>query len=315
MRVLSLFSGIGGFDLALRGLATETFFSEIEPSSVDVFQRHFPDAVALGDVRSIDWDRVGQIDLIVGGSPCTDVSVAAALRPESERNVRGLGGERSSLIVQYLDAIRRYPDAHFILENVSSMGRANREQFDKIVRAAAGDREVYQTEIDGSLFTGVQRRRIFWTSWPVAPLPAATDILWQKALVPLEKTVGWEHSEKALAYMDRRVKGGRTHWDFGFHQDTDRAVGRTLTSAIHKCAPYNVIVDRRSDPPIVRKMLPEELETMMGFPTGWTSIGESDKKIANTHRYKQLGNAVVPAVIAHILSTHPGVPSSSSLEH
>ena len=66
MRVLSLFSGIGGFDLALRGRAKETFFSEIEPSSVDVFQRHFPEATSLGDVRSIDWDAVGPIDLVVG---------------------------------------------------------------------------------------------------------------------------------------------------------------------------------------------------------------------------------------------------------
>ena len=259
----------------------------------------------MGDVRGVNWDTIGPIDLIVGGSPCTDVSSAAALRPRSERNQRGLAGQRSSLVAYFLDAVVRYPEAHFILENVSSMGRSTRDEFDRIVREAAGVREVHCVELDGAVFTRVKRRRVFWTTWPVAPLPAQTKVPWQQALAPLEQVSGFEHSEKAIAYMHRRVKGGRSHWDFGFHQDTARDVAQTLTSNLSRCAPYNVLIDRRVAPPLVRKMLPQEIEIMMGFPRGWTATGASGKKIARTHRYKQLGNAVVPAVISHVMSTCP----------
>ena len=307
MHVLSLFSGIGGFDLALHDQTTSIQFSEIEPSSADVFLKHFPEATPLGDVRKIDWSAIRPVDFIVAGSPCTDVSSAATLRPKDK--VRGLQGDKSSLLTYFLEAIETFPAAHFILENVKSMTTRTKQEFTRVISAAASGRPVYCNEIDACAFTGVHRKRIFWTSWPVGPVGDRTlgdaPPSWTDALLPVEDVRDWAHTDRGVAYMNRTVKGGRTHWDFNFHQDSDRATGRTLTSNLHKGVPYNVLIDRRVDPPLIRKMVPEELEVMMGFPRGWTRTGASGKRISNTQRYKMLGNSLVPQVICHLLASLP----------
>lgn len=53
------------------------------------------------------------------------------------------------------------------------------------------------------------------------------------------------HTEKAIDYMNRKTKDGRTHWDFEHHSDSDHDVSRCLTANMHKGVPYNVILDRR----------------------------------------------------------------------
>jgi site-specific DNA-cytosine methylase len=300
-RVLSLFSGIGGFDMAIKK-PSKTYFSEVDPKSVSVFKRHFPEAVALGDVTKIDWKALKGIDLIVGGSPCTDVSSGAFLR--SGGQVLGLQGSQSRLLSEFLRAIREFPRADFILENVSSMGKDNAAAFDALVKEAAGRRKVYRTEIDGANFTGVRRRRLFWTSWPVPDVGSCKSVKWQRSLLPVNNTSHLQHSAQAKEYMNRRVKGGRTHWDFGFHHDTDNQVAKTITAIMKLSAPYNVIIDRRSGKPVIRRLSPEEVESMMGFPKGWTKTGMDGEAISDTTRMKQLGNAVVPAVIHYILKSY-----------
>ena len=75
MRYVSLFSGIGGFELGIQKAFPDAQcvgFSEIEPRAVEVYGRRFPKHRALGDVARVMWDsaRDGPVDLIVAGSPC-----------------------------------------------------------------------------------------------------------------------------------------------------------------------------------------------------------------------------------------------------
>ncbi len=53
------------------------------------------------------------------------------------------------------------------------------------------------------------------------------------------------HTEKAIEYMNRKTKGGRTHWDFEHHSDSDHDASRCLTANMSKGVPYNVVLDRR----------------------------------------------------------------------
>jgi DNA (cytosine-5)-methyltransferase 1 len=77
---LSLFAGIGGFDLAAynAGLRFDKhFFSEVDDYAVKVFQKRFPDAIALGDVRNIRGTQLPNGEwIITGGFPCQDLSCA-----------------------------------------------------------------------------------------------------------------------------------------------------------------------------------------------------------------------------------------------
>jgi DNA (cytosine-5)-methyltransferase 1 len=102
--VLSLFSGIGGLDIAAEWAGMEIVaFCEIEPYAVKVLQRRWPDVPIFGDVCSLTRDtlvergiRSDDIDCIIGGFPCQPFSVAG--KRKGAKDERFLWGEFSRLI-------------------------------------------------------------------------------------------------------------------------------------------------------------------------------------------------------------------------
>lgn len=122
MRVLSLFDGVSCARVALdrAGLLVSAYLAcEIDPHAIKVSQRNFPDIQHLGDVRGVTQVD-GPIDLLIGGSPCTDLSIA-------KKNRQGLAGEHSSLFWEYVRIWRLVRPTWFVLENVASMPKADRD--------------------------------------------------------------------------------------------------------------------------------------------------------------------------------------------
>lgn len=98
MQVLDLFSGIGGFSLGLERAGMRTVaFSEIEPFCCSVLANHWPSVPNLGDVRAVGAEQIAaleaRIDVICGGFPCQDISVAG--------RSAGLAGADSGLWFEY----------------------------------------------------------------------------------------------------------------------------------------------------------------------------------------------------------------------
>lgn len=111
MRALDLFSGIGGFALAGESLGIETAaFCEIEPFAVNVLQKRFPGVPVFPDVRELGGDSVGGIDIVCGGYPCQDLSVAG--------RQAGLEGARSGLWFEMLRVVSELRPAYVLAENV-----------------------------------------------------------------------------------------------------------------------------------------------------------------------------------------------------
>jgi DNA (cytosine-5)-methyltransferase 1 len=77
-RLLSLFSGYGGLDLAVAELldADVIAHAEVDPAASRVLAHRFPGVPNLGDVTAVDWSSIGPVDVITGGFPCQDVSLA-----------------------------------------------------------------------------------------------------------------------------------------------------------------------------------------------------------------------------------------------
>ena len=97
MKVLDLFSGIGGFSLGLERAGMETVaFCEIEPFCQKVLAKHWPGVPIYDDVRQLNGERFGAVDLICGGYPCQPFSVAG--KRDGERDDRHLWPEFARLI-------------------------------------------------------------------------------------------------------------------------------------------------------------------------------------------------------------------------
>lgn len=155
---LSLFAGVGGIDLGLRAAGVPTVaFSELEAYPSAVMARHFPDAVALGDVTSADWSRAAGVRVIAGGFPCQDISLAGA--------GAGLDGERSGLWREYAAAIEALQPEGVLVENVAVLVSRG---LDRVL--ADMHRMGYDAEWDTIPAAAVGaphlRERLFIIAWP-----------------------------------------------------------------------------------------------------------------------------------------------------
>ena len=99
----SLFDGIGGFPLAaVRNGITPLWASEIEPFPIEVTKTHVPDMVHVGDITKLNGADLPPVDIICGGSPCQDLSVAGARA--------GLAGARSGLFMEQIRIVKEMRD-------------------------------------------------------------------------------------------------------------------------------------------------------------------------------------------------------------
>jgi len=115
LRVLDLFSGIGGPALGLE--ATQGFetvgFCEIDKKARQVLRKHWPNVPIVDDVKVLKGDAYGRVDVVCGGFPCQDISVAG--------KGRGLSGERSGLWFEMLRIIEEATPKWAIIENVAAL--------------------------------------------------------------------------------------------------------------------------------------------------------------------------------------------------
>lgn len=160
MRFVSLFAGVGGFDLGLELAGHECIAQvEIDKHCRQVLDRHWPDVPKHDDVRSaIEFaDRVGLVgrtDLVCGGFPCQDVSVAGKRA--------GLAGERTGLFWDALAFTTHVQAGWLLLENVPGLLTSNQgRDFGTILLALAdaGLPHIEWKVLDSQFFGVPQRRR------------------------------------------------------------------------------------------------------------------------------------------------------------
>ena len=111
LRYLSVCSGFGGAELAFAGLSWQcAAVAEIDPAACAVLEHRYPDVPNLGDFTKIGVEDVGAIDLLVGGTPCQDFSVAG-LRA-------GMAGDRGQLTIEFARLAERLRPRWLVWENV-----------------------------------------------------------------------------------------------------------------------------------------------------------------------------------------------------
>ena len=112
IRYFSMFSGAEGFGLGIPN-GIPIGFSEIDKYASMVLKYRFPNVKNYGDCTKINWKSIPNFDLLTGGSPCQDFSIAGKRA--------GLKGARSSLAWEFIRCLRDKKPRYFIWENVKGV--------------------------------------------------------------------------------------------------------------------------------------------------------------------------------------------------
>ena len=157
MKFGSLFSGIGGFDLGFEQAGMQCAWQcEIDKHARSVLATHWPGVPCIEDVRDVRRDTVAAVDLICGGFPCHDLSVAGKRA--------GLAGERSGLWFEFHRVLADLRPQWVVVENVPGLLSSHRgADFAVILRGLVECGYGVSWRIFDAQYFGVaqRRRRVF----------------------------------------------------------------------------------------------------------------------------------------------------------
>jgi len=249
----------------------------------------------------------GEIDLLIGGSPCQDLSIAKA-------NRKGLDGERSGLFWEYVRIMKAVKPRYFVLENVNSMPKEAK----RIITEVMG---VEPIMINAALVSAQNRKRLFWTNIPGITQPEASPIVLNDIIesgyplnirdYPLKAyciDANYWKSENLKHHLKHHLRqlvlepirigeignGGQGQRIYSVY-------GKTISISANgggqgaKTGLY-VIGELPDGDYVIRKLTPLECERAFTLKDNYT------EGISSTQRYKCLGNGFVVEVVRHILS-------------
>ena len=289
INVLSLFDGISCGQIALErsGISVNNYFaSEIDKWAIIITQKNYPETVQLGDITLIN-NRVlkglPKIDLIIGGSPCQDIS-------NLNKKQDGLQGAKSSLFFHYLRILKwikknNNPNVKFLLENV----RGKKESKDEISKLLG----VESVLINSSLVSGQSRNRLYWT-----------DIR-EDIQQPNDKGIFLQDVLEKNTLDEYVIKDGRLKWINS--ENGQRCFKKQLCTLDGNKSGKAQCLTVRSEPGWnsnyvtsetgrIRKLTEIEYERLQTIPDNYT-LG-----VPSIKRYMAIGNSWTVDIIVHILS-------------
>lgn len=209
INVLSLFDGIscGQYSLELAGIPVKKYYaSEIDENCIKITQKNYPNTIQLGDVRNLNLtDFVcvpcndDLIDLLIGGSPCQDLSIAGTRK--------GLEGNRSCLFWEFVRVLKTIKPKYFLFENVASMKCEDKE----IIIKTLGVEPIC---INSALVSAQTRKRLYWTNIPNVQQPENRGILLkdilESGIAPQNKSYCLTETYHKASFSDFVKKHTRT---------------------------------------------------------------------------------------------------------
>lgn len=293
INVVSLFDGISCGMVALErdGIEVDNYFAyEIEPSAITVSKKNYPEIVHCGDVMAADFEMYKGIDLLIGGSPCTNWSCNknhnAKIKKETKVN-EGIGW---SLFMEYARALKEAEPKYFLYENNHRIPGEITKEITKILG-------VEPIMIDSALVSAQRRKRQYWTNIPDVKQPEDKGIYIKDVFIPDEKLVRTDTrilnsavvTENYIKY-DLMNRGHYSEPYRLYYLDGKmKTLPRCRTET--KC---NVLLDK-SDLSTYKIISPIEAERYQTLPDNYT------EGIPKTKRFEAIGNGWTVDVIAHIL--------------
>ena len=285
LTVLSLFDGISCGQLALQRLGIDYVYyaSEVDKYAINVSRTNFPDTIHIGDIRKVRYIRhtkqlvcesgtydVGDIDFLIGGSPCQGFSKANLQSKDTD-----FEHSRSQLIYEFERIRNEVRPRYMLLENVSM----KKSGIDIITDMMSGTHGVKFFKINSSKYVCQHRIRLYWTNIPFNP----------------DKAVQTEYPLTLKEFIGDGYEGVlmRKFSKYGDDADKfipDRPLAQTITKSKYKGNTAYRFNGEKTYFSI------EQMEQLQTLPVGYTEPAGSE-----TQRSYCLGNCWTVAVVQDIL--------------
>ncbi len=292
--VLSLFDGMSCGQIALNraGIEYNNYFSsEIDKYAINVTKANYPDTHHLGDITGIIGVALPKIDLLIGGSPCQGFSFAG-----KQLNFED---PRSKLFFEYVRLLKETKPKYFLLENVKM-----KKEYQDIISGYLG---VEPIEINSSLVSAQNRKRLYWTNIPYVGHPEDKGMLLEDiiqdgvATIPKSMTLIESYHKKNICDWEKKRNGGTM-----VHIGNADIKGNDMIKRVYhvsgKSPTLTAVCGGHQEKKIAlnksewRKLTPVECERLQTVPDDYTNHA------SNTQRYKMLGNGWTIDVISHIFN-------------
>jgi DNA (cytosine-5)-methyltransferase 1 len=215
----SLFSGIGGFELGFENAGMHCLWQcEIDKACLEVLEKHWPDTRRYEDVRTIGKGNLEAVDIICGGFPCQDLSIAG--RRE------GLSGERSGLWSEYARVIDEMGPKWVVIENVRGLLSSDGgRDFASIIQWLVKRGYCVSWRILDSEYFGVPQRR--HRVFIVASFgnECSTKVLFEQGSL-------YGHDKKVYKFPPQDTRSPFTEFEIGSGNLIPRTSG-TLSTSLH----------------------------------------------------------------------------------
>ena len=289
LNVLSLFDGIGCSRLALKKSpnlkVNKYFYSEVDKNCIKLLKTKYPDDIYVGAVENIDIKKLPKIDLLIGGSPCQDLSNA--------HKGDGIGGVRSSLFYQFVKIKNKLKPKYFLLENVKN-------KWSKLMDKEIG---VSGIELNSLYLSGQYRPRVYWSNIEFNEInqdsknKTIKDYLEKKPdnkyffNLNLKKINKTNNQKKLKSGINKILIIPREQLKDNERQRRVYDINGKSPTLLARSDTPKIFINKR-----IRKLTPLECERLQGLPDNYTS------DFSNTTRYKMIGNGFTVQVIKYILS-------------
>jgi DNA-methyltransferase (dcm) len=310
-KFIDLFSGIGGFRIALENLGGKCVFSsEIDPNARKTYIENFRD-IPDGDITKINPEDIPDHDILTAGFPCQAFSIAGKRK--------GFEDTRGTLFFYVAKIIKEKKPKAFFLENVKGLVNHDKGKTLKVIlNVLRNDLGYFVPEpkiINAKDFGLAQNReRIFIVgfkkkeNYSCFSYPKPLNKKFTFGDIKEDKTVSVKYylSEKYLDALKRHKARNLAKGNgFGFQIIKDTEISNAIVVG-GMGRERNLVIDKRLKDftpqthihgPVnrkgIRKMTPREWARLQGFPDSFKII------VADVHAYKQFGNSVaVPAIQA-----------------
>ena len=287
--VVSLFDGgsMGQQALKEMGITYDTYMaSEIDPPAISITMKNFPKTKQLGDVSKIVSKDLGKVFLLMGGSPCGDLSLCGNMKGMVDiknRKIKSLEQYlvlkskgvkftgQSYLFWEFLRILRETKPKYFLLENVKM-----KKEWEDLITKELG---VIPIRINSSLVSAQNRDRLYWTNLPNVTIPQDKGIIISD-VIP-DAIGGYGERGKKDKTTGKYVYKGTTRKD-GKSNTLCTGIGNTGFVTLHGNTH--------------RKLTVNEFEKLQTLPVDYTKVDG----LCMTKRLHVIGNGWTVNVIKHI---------------